>query len=368
MNARDELTLCRVHGGFTGRVTGSTLGLPIEGKTHEYIKKTHGYMNDFVGIKVNKDGVFDGVINDDELYEIILLLALQKKGTKLTSMDVAKEWLARLEGFKLVFTAERIALQRFRENTFLFGDDLIPGNEFYDYIGAQMRGEMPGWIHPGNMAAAVDLAITDASVSHAREGIAGEAFVSAMVAGAFLIPADRVHGETVDADDLTGLIERAMESIPRPGKYIDVLHRARELHDARPVDWERNFVEFKEYAEGDLFDSLYEGSDDKRKNELLKSYFVHVLPNAGIIMLALLHSNGSFSEALKISAGCGMDADCNCGNVGGIFGTIIGQENIPLKWKRPINNTFLTLVRGWEEDRIDVIARMIHETSTGIGR
>nr|MDO8117385.1 ADP-ribosylglycohydrolase family protein [Candidatus Sigynarchaeota archaeon] len=346
MNDDKKKSLSRVHGGFTGRVVGSTLGLPIEGKTYETIKQIHGYINDFVDIKYNKEGVFDGIINDDELYEIILLLALRKKGKNLTMMDVAREWLDRLEGFRFVFTAERVALERFKKGIFLFGENLIPGNDFYDYIGAQMRGEMPGWIHPGDIKSAVDLAITDASVSHARDGIAGEAFVSALVSGAFSIPDEHVHGEYVDENDLHELIERATMAIPGRGQYIQVLDRVRELYTARPAAWERNFIEFRDYVEGDLFDGLYADSDGKRQQELLKSYFVHVLPNAGIIMLALLHSGGSFSEALKISAGCGMDTDCNCGNIGGIFGTIIGQENIPDKWKRPINNTFLTLVRG----------------------
>lgn len=357
MDARGEI-LEKIHGGLIGRIAGSTLGLPVEGRSHEQVKSTYGYLEHYEGIKL-VDGKFPGTINDDEMYEIILLLALERHGHAITTRDIANEWLERLEGFQFVFTAEKVALERFRKGIFVFGDDLVEGNPFHDYIGAQMRGELPGWVHPGRPDRARELAVTDAAVSHAGDGVTGEAFIASMVAGAFDIPPGACKDGRVDRDALLDLVDRSEACIPRGSRYHRVVRLVHELHDQHPDDWERAFLAFRDHVEGDMFDELLDGAGDARRAELLKSYHVHVLPNAGIVLLALLHGGGSFTDTLAICAGCGMDTDCNCGNAGGILGTALGASGIPSRWAGPLDNTFLTIVKGWEEDRIDAIAARI---------
>ena len=50
-----------------------------------------------------------------------------------------------------------------------FDIDTLSDNEFNDWIGAQIRIDMYGWVLPGNPAIAADLARKDARLSH--EGV-----------------------------------------------------------------------------------------------------------------------------------------------------------------------------------------------------
>jgi ADP-ribosylglycohydrolase len=43
---------------------------------------------------------------------------------------------------------------------------------------------------------------------------------------------------------------------------------------------------------------------------------------------------------------CGYDADCNAGSVGGVIGAMIGESNIPEKWKKPIHDDFAPALEG----------------------
>ncbi|MBN2153522.1 MAG: ADP-ribosylglycohydrolase family protein [Candidatus Lokiarchaeota archaeon] len=352
----------RIHGGFIGRVVGSTMGAAVENWTYENIKKKHGTINKYVGFKFDDDGHIPGIPNDDEMFEMVLLVALEEKGREVATADVARKWLELIHP-NFTFTAEKVALERFKRGEFRFGEALVEGNPYHDYIGAQMRGELPGWVHPGNMDAAVALALVDAEVSHARDGVTGELFVSAMVANAFELPADVTKPGAVQFTWLRKIIEKSKPVIPAGSWYGKVIAKAETLHDADPAGWERNLLALRDYASGEVLDALCAGADKARQDVLRKSYHVHVLPNAGIIMLALLHGQGDFSRSLEICADCGMDADCNCGNVGGILGTMLGAENVPDEWARPLNNNFMTLVKDWEEEHLDTIATRIYEAS-----
>lgn len=362
MRMDESTTRDRIHGGFLGRVIGSTMGTIVEGWSFENIKKTHGTINKYIGFSFDEAGHIPGIPNDDEMFEMVLLMALEERGRGITRMDVARKWQELIHP-NFTFTAEKVAIERFHKGVYLFGEELVKENPYHDFIGAQMRGELPGWIFPGNMAAATSLARLDAEVSHAREGITGELFVSAMVANAFNVPPAAASPGAVHFSWLRRCIDASKAAVPPDSLYSRVLAKVEALHDASPVDWERNFLEFRDFAGREILDELCKGADKNRQDTLRRLYHIHVLPNAGIILLALLHGQGDFSKSLEICADCGMDADCNCGNVGGILGTMLGTANIPAGWSRPLNNTFMTLVKDWDESNIDTIAARIYEAS-----
>jgi hypothetical protein len=54
-----------------------------------------------------------------------------------------------------------------------------------------------------------------------------------------------------------------------------------------------------------------------------------------------------------------MDTDCNCGNIGTIMGTVLGADRIPKKWTDPLQDTFRTYVRGYEDWKISELAKRI---------
>lgn len=58
-----------------------------------------------------------------------------------------------------------------------------------------------------------------------------------------------------------------------------------------------------------------------------------------VVILSLLYGAGDFSQTIEIATMCGWDTDCNAGNVGTILGVMNGLDNIPAKYRNPINDT-----------------------------
>jgi hypothetical protein len=65
---------------------------------------------------------------------------------------------------------------------------------------------------------------------------------------------------------------------------------------------------------------------------------VHIIPNAGILAIALLYGEGDFSRSILIANNCGWDTDCNVGNIGAILGVAVGLDGIEPRWREPMND------------------------------
>ena len=51
---------------------------------------------------------------------------------------------------------------------------------------------------------------------------------------------------------------------------------------------------------------------------------------------------------------CGYDADCNAGSVGGVIVAMLGEKNIPEKWKAPIHDVFSPALSKGMPDKIKI--------------
>jgi hypothetical protein len=121
-------------------------------------------------------------MNDDVVYELVLLDVFEQKGRKFTSSDLALEWVRQIP---FGWSAEWVALEN------LWAGILPPEsasfrNPYSDWIGAQMRGMICGMLAPGKPMEAARLAFTDASISHCANGVYGELYSAVLVALAFL--------------------------------------------------------------------------------------------------------------------------------------------------------------------------------------
>jgi len=193
----------KIHGAWTGKVAGGTFGMPVEGKRREIILNMHPPLSGWS--KHHRQN-----INDDEQYELISILALEalsdddfasrlKAGTILEPNYLGLYWLKYLLP-QYVFTAEKCAYDNAKAGVpwehagdYVYEHEgKVFGNEYADWIGAQMKGELYGMLLPAwgwyenskndseLLKPCLDLSLQDALIAHRDVGIVGELFVSAL--------------------------------------------------------------------------------------------------------------------------------------------------------------------------------------------
>ena len=339
----------RAHGAWLGRVAGSHFGTPLEFRPYSYTQRKYcdGGRNE---ITAYVSPVDPNRVNDDEIYEIVGLVTLETKGLDITSEDIAREWDKRLYGKQ--YTAEKVALDNIRKG--LLPPDCASeanGNIWYDAIGGQMKADIWGLIAPNCPEIAAQYARIDGQVAHQGVGVEGEVFVAAMVANAF--------GES----DVRELIGKSLELLPPESAYRRFVEKTLSIYQKHSA-WRP--------AREEMLQEWYTIRRELRKASALKRRLVflngflsglHVLPNAGIIVLSLLYGASDpvdpFGRTVCIGGMMALDTDCNCGNLGTIMGTILGAKGIPPAWKDPLQDTFHTYVKGYEDWAISELAQRI---------
>ena len=199
-----DFLLEKIWGSWTGKIAGGTFGMPVEGKTRSVITK---FQPPLSGWSIHHNQA----VNDDEQYELISLLALEtlsddefanrlKAGTILEPDFLGPFWLKYLLP-QYVFTAEKAAYDNAKAGVpwehagdYVYEHEgKVYGNEYADWIGAQMKGELYGMLLPAwgwyknsktdleILRPCLDLSLQDALIAHRDVGIVGELFISAMI-------------------------------------------------------------------------------------------------------------------------------------------------------------------------------------------
>ena len=343
----------RVLGSWIGRVAGDFVGIPCELKTYSYIKHKYGVINYYPEpINLNQ-------VNDDEMYEIVALIALEKYGIELSANDIAREWLYLLDRKEFIFTAERIAYNNLKSKI-TPPESGLHRNFYYDFIGAQMRADIWGQISPGCPNIAKEYANKDGCISHAGVGIEGEIFIAILLSQAFF------------EDNIEENIKKAIKFLPSENVsfYTQMIQKAIELFQQYPNDFKKaRDILINNYWRKEIRKELLrkESPSNKSRLTVLRGCIsqIHVLPNIGIIILSLLYGakdkKDQFGSSICTAAMMRYDTDCNCGNIGAILGAQIGANNIPSKWKDPLKNSFSTYVKGYEKWKITELAQRITE-------
>ena len=260
--------------------------------------------------------------DDDINYSVLALLLLEERGTDLATEDVARAWLRYLPA-GYTFTAEREAYRTLLARTPTgFAQGLAAGfdvrecakNDYADWIGAQIRADVYGWVCPGQPALAADLARRDAELSHEGEGVYGAMLVAALGAA---LP---------DAGSLDAALERAVAEIPASSACAEAVAFGRALADR-----------------ADAVDALH-----ARYGELSP---VHTVNNLALVVWALAAGQGDFDAAIGDAVAAGWDTDCNGATVGGLFGVWRGA--VPRAWTAPWAGRVATNLAGIGELALD---------------
>lgn len=304
----------RLRAAWLGRAVGNTLGKPVEGLTRSEVETYLRAAEDWpqtgylplleplpAGVPrlhpsapIATAGRFDDVPRDDDLDWTILNLALlERYGRDLTTDNILAGWLDRVP-FTQTYTAERAAYRNAIAG-------LAPPatatyrNPYREWIGALIRGDVFGYVNPGDPGAAARLALVDARLSHVANGLYGEMWAAALVGAAL------VAGSCAEA------LGRAQQVLPPRSRLAEALASVETLHaqgadHASALDWvDANLGHYS---------------------------WVHTINNAALIAIALLWGR-SFMEAAAIAISGGRDTDSTTATVGSVYGAIHGPRSIP---------------------------------------
>jgi len=334
----------RIRAAWQGRVSGCLLGKPLEVLSFQkgregvidYLEQAQArplrhYVPLLEGTVVERTGkhccaghIERAEPDDDINYTLLALLLLEQHGSALTTEDVARAWLNYLPA-GTTWTAERAAyrtLLNHMDDEFVNG--AAPGfslsecadNEYNEWIGAQIRADLYGWVCPGRPELAAEFATRDASLSHRGDGIHGAIFIAALGAA---IPV---------TSDIGKALEVALQHIPATSAAADAVLLAMDLCgvDDAVVQLHREFADLSP---------------------------IHTLNNLALVTWALRAFEHDFTSAIGNVVMAGWDTDCNGATVGGLLG--LAGTRIAETWTNPWRGRIGTNLAGIGEISIDEV-------------
>ena len=336
----------RIAGGWFGRAAGCLLGKPVEKTPRDGIRillssngtwplsyyiTGKGIPEELLerypwNIHEGKESLRENILcmpeDDDMNYPMLNLAVLESAGAGFTTDDVARAWLSKLPILS-TFTAERVAYMNCLDGL-IPPETAILRNPYREWIGAQIRGDLFGWVSPGDPRRAAEFAFRDAALSHVRNGIYGEMFVAAMTSVAQV--------ET----DPRKVVHSALSVVPPASRLAQAIRFALSLPEREPT---------------------WEGAVDRLYEEFGGYHWVHTINNAALVVAALIYGGGDFEQSVCNVVMGGWDTDSNGATVGSVTGTMLGASRLPPRWIEPLNNRIRSSLRGFDNTAIDLLAR-----------
>ncbi|RKX78610.1 MAG: ADP-ribosylglycohydrolase family protein [Spirochaetes bacterium] len=299
----------KILGGWNGQIAGGSYGTAIEGYTGETLRRVYGdRLNGYI-----KE---PETLNDDITFELAVLKAAERSGAAMSAEYIADMWL---EYIPFGWSAEYFALENLRRGYYPPASGQI-GNFFSEWIGAQMRTMVCGYLAPGNPLKASEYAYMDSSVSHEANGIYGGIHSAVLSSLAFVM------------NDARELLLKSRDFIPEDTEFAHFFDSALESvrnHNNHIDSW-------------------------KSLEDSIKTYnWIHVYPNMMAVIHGFWYCENDIGKAFRILADCGADVDCNAGEVGSALGIMFPIDR---KWTDPFEDTLETYVPGMEKMKISELA------------
>lgn len=304
----------RIYSGFIGKAIGVRLGAPVEPTiwSYERIRDTYGevteYLRDFKNFAAD----------DDTNGPVYFIRALRDYGVGATAEEVGKTWLNYAAEEHGMYwwggfgnSTEHTAYQNLRAGIPApqSGSIAQNGTTVAEQIGGQIFIDSWGWVHPADPKTAAEASARAASVAHDGEGLNGARFCAAAIAQAFV------------AKSIEEVIETGLATIPADSIYARVSRAVLRFHDSNPNDWRA----CRDMLTAEWGYDRYPG-------------VCHIIPNAGVLVMALIYGQGDLPRTVEIATMAGWDTDCNAGNAGAIVGTLQQVQPGWDKYRKPIND------------------------------
>jgi ADP-ribosylglycohydrolase len=317
----------RVYAGVLGKSLGVYLGRPFEGWSHERIMSELGEVDYYVHDKV---GVPLIVTDDDITGTFTFLRALPDYGNDIgiTAAQIGQTWLNYIVENRAILwwgglgnSTEHTAFLRLKRGIEApaSGSIELNGQVVAEQIGAQIF--IDGWamVVPGQPELAANLARRAGSVSHDGEALYAAQALAAMESEAFV------------ESDIDKLLDTGLSVIPAGCVIASMIRAIRAWHASEP-DWHKA----RELLDANYGYDIYGGN-------------CHVVPNHGLIVLALLYGGGQWDRSMMIVNTCGWDTDCNSGNLGCLLGLRNGLRGFESEhdWRGPVaDRIYLSTAEG----------------------
>ena len=324
----DRKTLEKLYAGLIGMDAGMRLGAPVENPfwTYERLQSYYGDIRSY--LREQRYYTADDDVNGPLIF--VRALADNAMPETLTSEAVGETWLNYTRRGMGMFwwggedaSTEHRAYMNLRRGVKAPRSGSIGenGKTAAEQIGGQIFADAWGLICPGDPARASALAAAAASVSHDGSGVDGARFMAACIAAAYT------------ASSLDEVLDTGLRFLPEKSDYRCVVETVRAYHRAHPA--EADFRACRAMIAREFSDEEYPGG-------------YHIVPNAGICILAMLYGKGELGRSIEISVMCGYDTDCNASNIGTILGVLGGLDGVPERYRRPINDLVtLSSVSGY---------------------
>jgi ADP-ribosylglycohydrolase len=334
----------KIHAAWLGRIAGCNVGKPVESgdywtsdRIRDYLTLADAYpLRDYVPVldpmpdgfqltdcwpETTRGNVKGSARDDDIDYAILALHLLETHGSRLRPEDVGAAWI-RLFPVGQVFTAERAAYVNLVDG-FTVPEVARRRNPYREWIGAQIRGDVFGYVHAGDPWAAARLSYQDAALSHVGNGIYGEMWAAALVAAAFTTSSPRE------------VVERALAVVPPGSRVAEAVRDVLEL-EASGSTW----------------------ADALRVIQERYGHYswIHTINNAAIVAAALLWSEGDYLTGVGRVVMSGWDTDSNGATVGSILGILAGTKNLPDHLIAPLENRTRSALFGFDNSSISDLA------------
>lgn len=346
MTVSEQTLRDRIYGGWLGRAAGCSLGKPVEGwpreRIDEYLADSNALpLDDYIPfregaishyLKASTRGNIEFMARDDDMdYPILGLITLERSGTQLAPRDMANTWLSYMP-FNMLYTAENVAYRNLVNRRWP-PESAIWRNPFREWIGAQIRADIFGYVAPGWPEKAAELAYQDACISHVKNGIYGEMLMAAMIAASFA------------TDDMEQIIDIGLSEIPENCRLAEAVHDT--------VDW------CKESGDWEVvWDHISEKYGHYHR--------VHTINNAALVVMGLMFGTTDYEQGIVLSVRGGWDTDCNGATVGSILGTKMGAEALPEKWIGVLSNRLMSVVRDFNDNQISDLADRTYQMAMTI--
>ena len=305
-----EMLKDKIKGGWAGQVIGCTFGGPTESR----FKGT--LINDYQPIPwdtnrckwwyENAPGLYDDIYMDLTFVDVI-----EKEGIDAPASAHANAFA---HAKYMLWHANQAARYNILNGMQPPASGYWENNPHSDDIDFQIEADFAGLMSPGMVNAANTIADKVGHIMNFGDGWYGGVYVASMYALAFV------------SDDVRSVVTEALKAIPGNTTFHQCIADVIRWHDQYPDDWKQTWFEVLKKWSSDI------GCPDG----VFTDFDIDAKLNAAYVVIGLLYGNGDYYKTLEIATRCGEDSDCNPATAGGILGTILGYENIPEYWKKPL--------------------------------